>query len=171
MSDFLEKFTLSKSARALLENKIKIKKDLSEGKTIQQELEFSDETIAKFYSAAYHMLENKKYQDASNAFFFLITLNPDSYDDWMGLGISTQLCGHYEEAVDAYEMGAIIKPENPIPYFYLAKCFFAMHEKNHALQAIDLAIEYANEDADFFDLKQEAIAARNLLSKDHTLDD
>ncbi len=167
MGDFLEEFKLSQQVKLKLQDKQRLKKAFAEGKTVQQELEFSNETMAKFYSAAYHILENKKYEDASNAFLFLTTLSPNCYDYWMGLGIATQLGGHYEEAVDAYEMGAILEPENPVPYFYLAKCFFAIHEKDHALEALDMAIEYAGEDDQFFDLKQEALAARKLLFKDH----
>jgi len=50
---------------------------------------------------------------------------------------------------------SILELENPVLYFYLAKCFFAIHEKANALEALDMAIEYAGENGDFFDLKQE----------------
>ena len=57
--------------------------------------------------------------------------------------MSTQLCHEYEAAIDAYELAAICDISSPIPYFYLAKCLFAIHDRESALKALDLAIETA----------------------------
>jgi type III secretion system low calcium response chaperone LcrH/SycD len=122
--------------------------------------------MAKFYNAAYHLFEKKKYADAGNAFLFLVTLNPYNHDYWLGLGMTTQLSGDFETAIDAYEMAAICKYDSPVPYFYLAKCLFAMHDRESALQALNLAIEYAGDSAEYNELKQQANAAKTLLLRD-----
>ena len=80
--------------------------------------------------------------------------------------MSTQMLGDYEAAIDAYEMAAICKLESPVPYFYLAKCLFAVHDRESSLKALDLAIEYAGDDFEFIELKDQAILARDLLLKD-----
>ena len=79
--------------------------------------------------------------------------------------MSTQLCQNYEAAIDAYELAALCDISSPIPYFYLAKCLFAIHDRESALQALDLAIETANELEQYAELKQQAKMAKEMLLK------
>lgn len=165
MEDDLGEFKLSKKAREKLKDKELLKKEMAAGKTAQKILGFSDETMAKFYRAAYKIFEHRRYTDAANAFLFLVTLNPHNHDYWLGLGMSTQLSGDYESAIDAYEMAAITDIESPVPYFYLAKCLFAIHDRESALQALELALEYADDRSEYDDLRKQAKAAKALLLK------
>ena len=165
MEDELGEFKVSKKVREKLKNKAYLKKELAKGKTAQEILGFSDDTMAKFYGAAYKLFEHQKPKDAANAFLFLVTLNPYNHDYWLGLGMATQLCGDFEAAIDAYEMAAVYEMDNPVPYFYLAKCLFAIHDRESALQALDLALEYADEKTEYSDLIEQAEAARKLLLK------
>lgn len=167
MMDDLGEFKVSKKVREKLKNKELLKKELASGKTAQEIMGFSNETMAKFYRAAYHLFENRHHADAANAFLFLVTLNPYNHDYWLGLGMSTQMCGDHEAAIDAYEMAAINDINSPVPYFYLAKCLFAIHDRENALQALDLALEYAGDNPEYADLKQQAKKARSLLVKHH----
>ena len=105
--------------------------------------------MAKFYGAAYRLFEHRRYTEAANAFLFLVTLNPYNHDYWVGMGMCSQLTKDYETAIDAYEMAAICRIDSPVPYFYLAKCLFALHDRDSALQALDLAIEYAENHSEF----------------------
>lgn len=159
-------FNLSKKEKANLKDKKWLKDQLEGGKSPQELLGFSDEAMAKFFAAAYKLFEQHSYEDAANAFLFLITLNSFHHDYWLGLGMSTQLLGDYEGAIDAYEMAAICKLESPVPYFYLAKCLFAIHDRESSIQALDLAIEYSGDFFQFAELKDQAIAAKELLLKD-----
>lgn len=165
MQDDLSEFQLSEKAKAKLKNQTLLKKELAEGKTAQEVMGFSDETMAKFYRAAYVLFEHKRYQDSANAFLFLATLNPHHHEYWLGLGMATQLCQDYESAIDAYELAALCDISSPIPYFYLAKCLFAIHDRESALQALDLAIETANDLEEYAELKQQAKLAKDILLK------
>lgn len=165
MNDELDEFKLSKKAKEKLKNKELLKKELASGKTPQEILGFKEETMAKFYRAAYRLFEHKRYPDAANAFLFLVTLNTHNHDYWLGLGMSAQLCGDYESAIDAYEMAAVTDIESPVPYFYLAKCLFAIHDRETALQALDLALEYSEEREEYAELTRQAKAAKTLLLK------
>lgn len=166
MDDDLSDFKLSKKAKTKLKDKKKLQKELAAGKTAQEIMGFSDEVMAKFYRAAYRLFENRHYSDAANAFLFLVTLNPYQHDYWLGLGMSTQLNGDYELAIDSYEMAAVCRLDSPVPYFYLAKCLFSMHDRESALQALDLAIDYSGDSLQFQELKEQAEAAKKLLLKD-----
>lgn len=165
MKDDLSEFRLSEKAKEKLKNKKLLKKELAEGKSAQEIMGFSHETMAKFYQAAYLLFEHKRYQDAANAFLFLATLNPHNHDYWLGLGMATQLCQDYEAAIDAYELAALSDISSPVPYFYLAKCLFAIHDRESALQALELAIESADELPEFADLKSQALLAKEMLLK------
>lgn len=168
MQDDLSEFQLSEKAKAKLKDKKLLKKELAEGKTAQEIMGFSDETMAKFYKAAYLLFEHKRYQDAGNAFLFLATLNPHHHEYWLGLGMATQLCQDYEAAIDAYELAALCDIASPIPYFYLAKCLFAIHDRESALQALNLAIETADDIDEYADLKRQAELAKEILLKNES---
>jgi type III secretion system low calcium response chaperone LcrH/SycD len=165
MQDDLSEFRLSEKAKKKLKNKKLLEEELAAGQTAQDILEFSNETMSKFYQAAYLIFEHKRYHDAANAFLFLATLNPHNHDYWLGLGMSTQMCQNYEAAIDAYELAALCDISSPVPYFYLAKCLFAIHDRESALQALDLAIETADEIEEYAKLKQQAEMAKEILLK------
>lgn len=165
MKDDLSEFRLSEEAKKKLKNKKLLKKELADGKTAQEIMGFSNETMAKFYKAAYFLFEHKRYTDAANAFLFLATLNPHHHDYWLGLGMSTQMSHEYEAAIDAYELAALCDISSPVPYFYLAKCLFAIHDHKSALQALDLAIETADEIDEYAELKWQAKKAKEILLK------
>ena len=167
MKDDLSEFRLTEKTKEKLKNKKLLRKELAEGKTAQEIMGFSAETMAKFYQAAYQLFEHKRYTDAANAFLFLATLNPHNHDYWVGLGMATQMCHEYEAAIDAYELAALADFSSPVPYFYLAKCLFAIHDRESALQALDLAIETADELPEYADLKKQALLAKEKLLK-HT---
>lgn len=166
MKDDIGEFKISKKVKQKLKNKKLLQKQLAQGKTAQEILGFTDETMAKFYGASYRLFEHRRYAEAANAFLFLVTLNPYNHDYWVGMGMCSQMTKDYETAIDAYEMAAICRIDSPVPYFYLAKCLFALHDRESALQALDLAIEYAENHVEFSELKHQAKAARELLLKD-----
>jgi type III secretion system low calcium response chaperone LcrH/SycD len=163
MNDDLKEYRLSRTVVTKLKNQDLVKQELEKGNTAQEILGFSDETMAKFYLAAYTLFEHKRYEDASNAFLFLASLNLHNYEYWLGLGMATQMCHQYEAAIDAYELAALCDIASPVPYFYLAKCLFAIHDRESALQALELAIETAEDHEEFAQLKEQAIAARDTL--------
>lgn len=165
MEDELSEFRLSSEAKAKLKNKKLLKKELEAGKTAQEIMGFSDATMAKFYGAAYFLFEHQRFHDAANAFLFLATLNPHNHDYWLGVGMASQMIQDYESAIDAYELAAICDIESPIPYFYLAKCLFAIHDRESALQALDLAIDTAGDLPDFAELKSQAESAKEILMR------
>lgn len=162
----MKEFEIPREIKEKLKDKNNVLQQLEMGTSVQEMLGFSEDAMEKFYTVASSFIENKHYADGANAFLFLVVLNPNHYDYWLGLGLATQHCGEYEGAINAYEMAAICNIENPLPYFYLAKCLFAMHDRMSALQAIDMAIEYAGEQQDNEALYEKALAAKELLLKE-----
>lgn len=166
MKDELGDFKISKKTQKLLQDKELLKKEIAKGKSAQELMGFSDDAMAKFYKAAHYLFENGHYAGSADAFLFLATLNPYNYEYWLGLGMSLQKCNQFDTAIDAYELAAICQPDIPVPYFYLAKCFFAVHDRPNADLALDLALEYAGDYEEYAELKRQAKQAKALLSKD-----
>ncbi len=156
-------FKISKKAKEKLKNKKKLHEELASGMSAQEVMGFTDKAMAEFYKAACQLMDHRRYVDAANAFLFLATLNAYQHDYWLGLGMSTQLYGDFEGAIDAYEMAAICDVNNPIPYFYLAKCLFATHDRDNAREALKMTIEYCGTHPHYQELKDQALAALSLL--------
>jgi type III secretion system low calcium response chaperone LcrH/SycD len=163
----MEKFTFSMKAKEKLRDKNFLREELTKGKSPQEIMEVSGETMTNFYNSAFHLFESHEYTDAANAFVFLISLNAHNYQYWLGLGMATQMSGNFEAAIDSYEMAAIYEVENPTPYFYLAKCLFAMHERQSAMQALEIALQYEADIPEYQQLKAQTMEAMELLK--HTL--
>lgn len=157
------RFYIDEQARNLIKQPAKIKEKLLGGEMPYQILGFSDEVIEEFYQASCFLLGEKRYRESANAFLFLVGLDPYQYDFWIGLGMSEQLCHEYETAIDAYEIAAICNLMSPVPYFYLAKCLFAIHDRQSALEALRLAIEMAEEDDQYKEIKEQAEIAKKTL--------
>jgi len=163
MDNNLNEFYLSNEVKEKLKDTRLLTQELESDKSVQEIIGFTDLTMAKFYKTAYFLFKDKNYKDAANAFLFLANLNPQHAGYWIGLGMATQMCHDYETAIDAYELAACIEISNPVPYFYLAKCLFAIHERENSLEALNLAIEIADDQEEFQELKEQAEAAKQLL--------
>ncbi len=165
MQDKLKEFKLSLEIKKSLKKENFLREELQANKTLEQILVFKPSTMDKFYAVAEQLYEKKAYQEASEVFFFLATLNPHEQSYWIGLGLANQMNTHYEEAIDAYEMAITCEITQPMPYFYLAKCLFAIHDRESAMQALDLTLDYAANQPEYASLTEQAIEARHLLLK------
>jgi type III secretion system low calcium response chaperone LcrH/SycD len=133
---------------------------------VQEAVGFSEEAMAKFYAAAHGLFVAKHYADAADAFLFLVGLNPNKSDYWIGLGMGSQMNRDFYGAIDCYETAAMCELDYPVPYLYLGKCLFALHERETALAAFQLAIEYAGNIKEFHELKNVALKARDVLLRE-----
>jgi type III secretion system low calcium response chaperone LcrH/SycD len=158
-----KKFSISTKVKNKLRDKKTLQRELAEGKSAQEVIGFSDESMTELYKAACQLMDHRRFVDAANAFLFLATLNAYEHEYWLGLGMCTQLYGDFEGAIDAYELAAICDVENPIPYFYLAKCLFATHERENAREALQITIDYAGNHPHYQELKKQAMEALILL--------
>lgn len=111
--------------------------------------------IKKWSKKAYKLLEDGRFDEASDCFLFLTTLYPKDSLLWLGLGIAEQQLSRFEEALSAYEMAAACDFDAPLPYYYMAKCCFSLHDRPAALKAIDMTLEMCEEGSDLFKKSKE----------------
>lgn len=157
------KINLPESIRNKLNKIDLVKAELSQGRSAQEVLGLSYEQMAAFYRKALQLFNEKSYAEAADAFLFLAYMNLENHDYWLGLGMATQMCHDYEAAIDAYELAAIYDLSSPVPYFYLAKCLFAIHDHTSALEALDMAIEASKDRVEYAELLEQAIHAKEVL--------
>jgi type III secretion system low calcium response chaperone LcrH/SycD len=158
-----QRIVLKKSVLSLLEDKGWLERQLARGKEIRSFLDIDDDMVGHLYRCAHDLFKQHRFEEALYAFLFIVFLDKQHYECWLGLGMSLQLNHLYEAAIDAYEMAAICEIENPVPYFYLAKCLFAIHDHDTALEALDMAITYAEGHDSYQELLQQACEARRSL--------
>lgn len=164
----INEYSFSSAVKRHLRDGFARKRMCEAGHTGQEVVGYSDAAMERLYLAAQRLLANKHCADAADAFLFLVGLNPRKSSYWLGLGMASQMNRDFETAVDAYELAAIGEIDCPVPYLYLGKCFFALHEREAALDAFSLAVEYAADHPDYRELKTAALRARDLLLRERT---
>lgn len=127
-------------------------------------LGYTDEVMEGYYAKAYALYQGADYQNANTAFFYLTTLNPYEYRYWMGLGLTQQRQGSYEEALVSYTCAEAVDPTHPMPHFHLAQCYHALQGNEPALKEIEEVLALTAEKAEAYaDLRKQATQIRTLL--------
>src|ERR1700733_5711418 len=154
--DHLEEFKIPEEALSRLKDPAYLQKQVAEGKSFQEILGFSFETMNKFYSAAYNLFQKQQYAEASDAFVFLTTLNPRVHTYWLGLGMSEQLNEEFDAALLAYSMAILTDEANPLPHYHSASCYFAIHDKENTIISLEMALQRAGEKVEYATIKLQA---------------
>ncbi len=98
---------------------------------------FTEAEMENVYSVAYNFSQQEKFQEAKTLFRFLALYGHMEPTYWMGLAISQQALGEYEEAIKAYAMVYFLDMDNPVPMFHAAQC----HIKNKDYEAAQAALD------------------------------
>jgi len=164
----LEEFIISEDAIERINDKEILMKQLEEGKPLQELFGFTNEVTVEFYETAKNILEQKRFEDAINAFTFLTTLNPYISDFWLGLGMAQQRNNNYDEALFSYSVGFTLEGRKIFPYILAAQCCMEVKDFERAHEVIDMAAKYADEQAEEEDtkqLKEDAITAKRYVQQ------
>ena len=163
--DNMEEYKIPDEAIEKLKDPEVLRRQMDEGKTFQEVIGYSQETMEKFYKAAYNLFQQQEYQKAADSFIFLTTLNPNINSYWLGLGMSEQLCGGYQGALLAYAMAILTDVENPTPHYHSASCYRILRDFDSAIQSLEMAVRCADDKPQYAHLKQQALAAKLALEK------
>lgn len=160
----LKEFFIDFNAEKISKIASKVDALSEEGEVLQRLLGVEDETMHIYYECARELLDQKKKEEAANAFLFLTMLNPYVYDFWMGLGIAEQLREEHEHALKAFSMASLINLDHPAPHFFAANSYIALGKKEEAKDALKLTIEGSKKEKDFqVYYKQAKIMERSLI--------
>jgi len=162
----IEQFIIQDEALEKIHDEAYMMKHLDAGTPLQDLLGFTDEATLEFYETAKNILEQKRYEDAMNAFSFLTAINPYMSDFWLGLGMSQQQKSQYEDALSSYNIATSLEGSKIFPYLIAAHCCMEIKDFDKALDIIGEADKYAqehNEETDSEQLKKDAQAAREYI--------
>lgn len=161
--DDMDEFKIPEEAYEKLQDPAYFKQQIDEGKTFQDILGYSSETMEKFYKVAYTYFQQQRYRESCEAFTFLTTLNPTVFNYWLGLGMSEQMCEEYNSALLAYAMAAMVDVTNPIVHYHSASCHRSLMDDESALSALDLCLLNAGDREEFAEIKTLATEAKERL--------
>ena len=120
-----------------------ISNELKAGKTMQEILGFSDETLVRYYEAARNILDEGRFSDAIDSFYFLTVLNPYLAYLWQGLALSYQSNHEYKQALSAYTVVTHLEGKKIFPYMMAVQCCIEMKEFDRAQEILARALQYA----------------------------
>lgn len=127
LSEFIEK------------NEETFTKQLEEGGTLQDLVQVDQATMDILYLAARRLIDLKLFDDAADAFRFLIGLNPKKYVYWLGLAETEYRRKHFKEALEAFLLISEANPQDPTPLLAACRCCKETGQLDLALQLLDRA--------------------------------
>lgn len=117
---------------------------LTTGHAIYELLGFSPEILEQFYKTARRLVEEKRFEDARDGFYFLVTIAPMVGEAWLGLGYSYAQCKETEAAILALTQGVNLMPTKPDSYLTFCRVYIDMQDFEEAKKVCDLGIAHAN---------------------------
>lgn len=88
-----------------------------------------------------YYLEQKKMEDASNVYEYLVAHAPTETSYWVRLGLAALYMNNYKKAEQAYEKAVQLDPTNPSRFYNLALARQGMKKFALALEALKKALE------------------------------
>ncbi len=145
----------------------KLNATLNSSNSLQDILNYSPQTIDKFYLVGLACLENKAYQNARDVFKVLVLIHPHYHNFWLGLAMCQQALGQWEEAIQAYSFAEVTDAKDPIPYLHESECHALLHDNIQAVIAVDKALHCVEDDEnnEFVDFKRLANEWKQTLLK------
>lgn len=135
---------------------------LEENVEMQQYLNISDEVLAKYYVMAAEILQEHNFENSRDAFLFLTFLNPNYANFWIGLGMSEQALGCFDEAISAYRLAEVLDPQNPTIHINAFKCHKALDNQQLADESYEKCTQACSDQSKHAQIKSELESLNNL---------
>jgi tetratricopeptide (TPR) repeat protein len=120
-------------------------KAFEEGSSIYELLGFTEKSLNLFYHAANHLLEAKEHKKAQEAFYFLVTIAPEIYPFWIGLGHCYKNLGEQQTALQVLLQAIGIDPTQVAAYLDVAILFVEAHDAQKAREFCMAGVLFARE--------------------------
>ncbi len=127
----------------LLLNSDKLLSEINQGLVFWQIFGLSKEYMEKLHGEAVELYTNHQFDEASDAFLGLLTLNHWDQRCWIGYGLSEQYSprNNIERALDAFYIAIGLDDTNPYPYLYFAEGLIEKSDYKDAMKYLDLALK------------------------------
>ena len=143
--DNVKEYQAKKDGLKMLDNPELFKNFLAQGKSVSEVLGFTPEAIDKFYETAHQMIAQKRWKEAKDAFFFLVTVAPQVSECWLGLGLAYGQCKETEGAIQSYLRAIALSPHRADGYVAFARLFTAMEDVPRAQKVCEIGMSFVKE--------------------------
>lgn len=140
----------------ILQDRARWEVEISQGKTIQEIFQFSDEELAIFYTNGWKIFHEGSYEDASHIFLFLTQLNPKVGAFWSALGGAEEKRGELKDAMQAYIFASELETQTLSPYLHGARCLLSLGKAEEAKAVLCRAIERIEQEPHLNEYKEVA---------------
>ncbi len=127
--------------------------ELIDDKTIQEIAGISDGAIEKMYQASKWLYDQKRYQEARDAFGFLTMLNSQKFAFWLGLGNSEYQLQNYSAALYAYAFESRVNPTDYFCHMFACRCYEALNDLDNAKNSLELALYVIGDNPEHQEIK------------------
>ena len=117
---------------------------LEKNKLLQDILGFSNDNLDSLFSDAHSLLLAHRNDEAMQAFILLSRINPFVPDFWLGLGLTHQANGDYQQALACFLVAETMDPARLDCYEYGIDCALEMKNFAQAEAILDQALRFAN---------------------------
>jgi tetratricopeptide (TPR) repeat protein len=122
----------------------KVTSTIAKGKALFELLGISLSDITEMYAIAKMIAEEKRYEEAKDAFYFLTSIATTSSECWLCLAITSAHCGEYEEALNACQVALQLAPDKAENYLGLAFVQIQMQDFEAAKNSCDSGLQFAH---------------------------
>lgn len=154
-------------AQANLEDPKRFLKAVLYPKSVQDVVGVTEETLEILYGAACKLLDDEKYDQAADAFYFLTVLDSRRFAFWYSLGLSQLGQQHYKEALFAFKQASHLDPQDHLTYVYMYGCHEALDERDNALSCLNSALMRINARPECKELQNMLEDAKRFLLRRH----
>lgn len=136
-----------------------------EGKSPKEVMKIDDSVLNHFYSYAYNLYQGGKFKEAASVFYTLISLDPRSPRNMMGLAACFHKQQQYKEAAKYYFACSLLDASSPVPFFHMADCYIQMDDPLDAHIALTAAAKRCGNDPTYAKLKEKCHAMMSSLKQ------
>lgn len=105
---------------------------------------FREDAVMYFYEIACKLYDNQKFEDASNAFYFLCFIKPNVSIFWLEFARCEVTNHHPKEAAYSYQLACNLDEENPLVYIEAIRELIKINEVDDAKVIFNDACEVAH---------------------------
>lgn len=138
-------YLLKQETLELLNDSESLAQRFQKGESFQDIMGLEPETMMEFYDAAVDLYEAEKWEEATNGFVFMTTINPYISEFWVGLGMSLMNQREHEKALDPFRWAIVVGPGEVQNYLYAIDCCLAMGNESLARSFVENANQIADE--------------------------
>lgn len=120
-------------------------KALEEGQSIYQLLGFTEKSLNVFHHAASRLIENRAFEKACDAYYFLATIAPGVYQFWVNLGRCDVNLHAYESAFQEFLKAIEVDPTKDTAYVHMVDLLLKTGDSKTASDLCDAGMQFARE--------------------------